>query len=403
MAKGKIQKKVQKPGTGNRTSSSEGSIEQGGDKTLDIKSLHLDASNPRFGAAAGEFKRESDVLNHIVTNFGIDDVLSSIAVNGFFESEPILVLPRDKKLGGGYVVAEGNRRLAACLILARDARASQHEKRAAHFNKIRAQYGNKPFNPIPVKIFSSEDQIKELTPYLGVRHIAGAQQWDSYAKAAWVANAVDRDGLALQDIVQMIGDDTGLAKKMLEGYYVTQQLIDEGRFDPNHSQRKGLRSNPEFPFSWVYTIFGFKPVREWLKLPGSPQKNPLTASSIEKAETLFAWMFGQEDSPPLIADSRELAELAKCIAQPPMMRLLRDGKSVKDTIERSKPKSVILGDRLTRVHELLREIVPVLSEEELDEELALELRPTTKSIKNLAIRIHREIDEIANGQGDTNE
>ena len=57
-----------------------------------LDKLHLDTRNPRFGGQAGKLTSEIDVLDSIVETFGVEDVLSSLAVNGFFDAEPLVGL-----------------------------------------------------------------------------------------------------------------------------------------------------------------------------------------------------------------------------------------------------------------------------------------------------------------------
>ena len=68
---------------------------------ISLTDIDLDFHNPRFGN--GEFTEQTsqpEILNFIVKNFGVDDVLSSLSVNGFFAAEPIVV----KRNGSRYVV-----------------------------------------------------------------------------------------------------------------------------------------------------------------------------------------------------------------------------------------------------------------------------------------------------------
>ena len=83
-----------------------------------LAELHFDMKNPRFGGRAGDIKTEAATLDYIVHNFGIEDVISSIAANGYFQSEPLVGVEGKN----GITILEGNRRLAACL-----ARFLQHE------------------------------------------------------------------------------------------------------------------------------------------------------------------------------------------------------------------------------------------------------------------------------------
>ena len=53
-----------------------------------LEKLDFDAQNPRFGRSANQARSQREILDYIVQDFGIDDVLSSIAVNGYFLAEP---------------------------------------------------------------------------------------------------------------------------------------------------------------------------------------------------------------------------------------------------------------------------------------------------------------------------
>jgi hypothetical protein len=63
-----------------------------------LNKLFLDKDNPRFGMQEKASATQADILDHIVEKFGVDDVLSSVAVNGYFEAEP-MVCRGQKKFG----------------------------------------------------------------------------------------------------------------------------------------------------------------------------------------------------------------------------------------------------------------------------------------------------------------
>jgi hypothetical protein len=224
-----------------------------------LSQLLLDATNPRLGKQCQPEEKQSQVLDTIVDVFGVDDVLSSIAVNGYFDAEPLVGIKEGKNIR----IKEGNRRLASCLILAGDPRARNQSKRTSEYKALQAKYRNQPITEVPVLV---HDDQSDLLSYLGVRHIAAAQPWDSFAKAAWVAEVLETDKLTLVEVSQMIGDQYRTVPRILEGYYLINQLIDSGQFTPSQSFRPGRGSNPEYPFSWVYTALGYKPIRNWLDL-----------------------------------------------------------------------------------------------------------------------------------------
>ena len=123
-----------------------------------IEDLLLDRDNPRFGGL-GASAEQSDVVEFITKQFGVEDVLASLATNGFFQSEPLVA----KRTPDGLVVVEGNRRLAACLILAND-------ERARKLKHLRPDFGNLQWTPksqVPVLVFEKGEQ-DALLPYLGM-------------------------------------------------------------------------------------------------------------------------------------------------------------------------------------------------------------------------------------------
>ena len=109
-------------------------LEQKSSELISLQNLQLDADNPRFGGSSDAKLEQADVLDHIVNTFGVDDVLSSIAINGYIPAEPI-VCRRDAGSINATVV-EGNRRLAACLIIAGDDRAARQKARHQQYSKI---------------------------------------------------------------------------------------------------------------------------------------------------------------------------------------------------------------------------------------------------------------------------
>lgn len=303
-------------------------------KRISLDQLHFDPDNPRFANEVEEVG-DSQVLDRIVKVFGVEDVLSSIAVNGYMTTEPLVgvEIPED----GGVRVIEGNRRLAALLILADDPRAKNHAK----LREDHPLGQGAVINPVPVVVYGEGTEPKQLLPYLGVRHIVGSRAWDSYAKAAWVARMLESHGktVSLQQIEEMTGDTRGTIGRLLEGYYLVRQLVDEKEFVPNESYKKGRGSAVEFPFSWVYNALGYKNVKEWVGMAQDRIKpNPVPKKSLDKAGELMLFMFGRKSSktPAVIGESRELGDLAICLADEKLVAQLRNGKSVKEVIWSSK-------------------------------------------------------------------
>lgn len=304
---------------------------------IEIEKLLLDGANPRFGAARGARSNQVDILDYIVENFGIDDVLSSLAHNGYFEAEPLIAKKNDD---GTYTIVEGNRRLSACLILSQDVRAKNQLQRLAQFSDdIKSQWNGN--TQIPVHIFSTTDNLHKLNAYLGVRHITSAKAWDSYAKAAWIDSIIKNRQMTLEQICEVTGDRNRTIKRLLEGYYFINQLIDSGHFNPKNSSRKGRGSNPDFPFSWVYTLLNYEEVREYLALNefNPADERPIPSNKIKEASSVVRYMFGDRSSSTnaAIKDSRQLGALASAVGNPVQRDHLERGRSLQEVEKITKP------------------------------------------------------------------
>ena len=377
-----------------KKSTSKRKTDAGRIELVPLDQLHLDTRNPRFGGRAGELKNEVAVLDTIVDKFGVEDVLSSLAVNGFFDAEPLVGL-RDKKRGGIRIV-EGNRRLAACLILSNDNRAVNQQARVREGQALQKQHKREPITEIPVLVFDESEWKNELLPYLGVRHIAASQPWDSYAKAAWIAQVLEKGDLTLEDVIQMIGDQHRTTPRMLEGFYFVHQLMDEARFKPGDSLRRGRGSNPDYPFSWVYTALGYSPVRRWLgleELSEGKNEKPVPKKRLDDAEDFMTFLFGNKtkDRQAAINDSRNIADLAKAVADPGRRQLLKRGKTVAEVIELTRPAQERVVSGLMDAQEALGGVLVTLSEGEIKTEQAKELIEPSKKVLTLARDVHTRV------------
>jgi hypothetical protein len=360
--------------------------------------LDLDSKNPRFGAQAGRSTTQIAILDTIVRDFEISDVLSSISVNGFFPEEPLVGI-REKN--GRVRIVEGNRRLAACLIIANDPRAKNQGKRIEYANELCAQYKSQPPQRIPV-VLASDD--KRLWAYLGVRHIAASQPWDSYAKAVWIDGTLASGRIGAEDLIEMLGDQHRTVARSLEGYRVVKQAEELGAFSPAQSMRRGRGSNPDYPFSWVYTALGFKPFRDYLGMePTASHSNakPFDKKKAENAATFFRLLFGDSNSnaPPAIADSRKLPLLARAITMPAVRRRLEKGDSLESIEQLMKPGKERLEGYFEEARTQLTSALGLLTEGELEEGDVEGVVSLASSVHSLARSAHEKAKSYgANGE-----
>ena len=361
-----------------------------------ISELLLDDSNPRFGELEHDVE-QSQLLDLIVEKFGIEDIVSSLAMNGFFAAEPLVCL-RDSN--DQLIVKEGNRRLCACIVLSGDQRAVRQGNLTKRVQKTWENNGSPDIEPIPVLIFDEDDPAAEtMLSYLGVRHIAAAQPWDSYAKASWVAKIIDKTDMPVSKISEMIGDQHSTVVRLLEGYRFIKQLVAKGYFRPEDSQRKGRGSVSEYPFSWVYTILGYKATRDYcgLREKISERPNPVPEAKLDNATTVVYLMFGNRSSgrSAAVVDSRQLSNLAKAFADPNKVTLLKHGHDLATVMDITKPIEVKLEENLGQVRSILSDLVTTVSESPPSIEIAKQHIDISNKVKSLSADLARRLKEIA--------
>ncbi len=298
---------------------------------LNISKLLLDPLNPRLGESAAETITQQKIISLIVNNFGIDDLLSSMSFNGYFEAEPLVC----QKRKGQYYIIEGNRRLVTCLILGQDPRAEDHIKDFKHYIDVHEKQGMPNVTNLPVVIFEENEDPKKISAYLGIRHIVSTKDWDSFAKARWINETITNQKISIKDISTMTGDKSGTIKSLLSGYNFMNQLETERKFNRDATLRKGRGSNVSYPFSWVYTLFNYPAARNFLELEffnedDKPKPRPIPESKLDDAIFVIDALFGNsskgQDS--LLKDSREIPRFAEALGNPEKVYFLKKGKSL---------------------------------------------------------------------------
>ncbi len=130
---------------------------------MKVDRLLLDPDNPRLASADAVTDKKA-LVKFMWEEMAVNEVALSIAANGFFQEEPLLVIPaagQPKQPGEGqkYTVVEGNRRLCAVMLL-RDARLREFVK-ATDLPTLSQQQID-ALNELPVSIY---DTRKELWAY----------------------------------------------------------------------------------------------------------------------------------------------------------------------------------------------------------------------------------------------
>ena len=252
-----------------------------------IEKLLLDPENPRL-ASGMSGKNQEELLKILWTEMAVDELAFSIAANGFFQEEALFVVPADHLGGHGdktkYFVVEGNRRLAAVILL-RDEKL-RHKLRATELPTL-SEIEKSRLSILPVSIYNNREELWE---YFGFRHINGPQPWDAYSKASYVAKVYEEYGVPLDEIARKIGDRHVTVKRLYRGYALLRQAEAMTGFD------KEDRIRNRFYFSHLYTAADQPEFQRFLGIAAekSLKPNPVPRPGLDKLKELMIWFYGSK-------------------------------------------------------------------------------------------------------------
>lgn len=283
---------------------------------LPLGELRLDPRNPRLV----EYGVEPDatqptLLRALWTKMAVEEVALSIAHNGYFPHEPLLV----ERTGRNFTVIEGNRRLAGIRLLLD---AGLREKlRATKLPDIDSidKHRRDELQELPCVITTR----KAVWRYLGFKHVNGPASWGSYSKAKYIAQVHNDYGVPLEGIAEQIGDTHSTVERLYRGLMVIEQAEAEGVFDRANSFRK-------FGFSHIYTGLDKPGMQKFLGLQQRKRdsRRPVVKSKVKNLGELCLWLYGdasQEVEPVMRSQNPDLKILDAVLLDPTGIRSLRDG------------------------------------------------------------------------------
>lgn len=287
--------------------------------TVPVENLRLDRENPRL--PSNDISSDAELLRYLWREMAVDEVALSIAANGFFPEEPLLVVPEKKGRkdpeADKFIVVEGNRRLAAVLLL-RDAALRQKIK--ADLPEIDAAASEKLVR-LPVSIY---DDREDLWEYLGFRHINGPKEWDAFSKAKYVAKVREQYKIDLEEIARRIGDKHTFVKRIYRGYLLVRQAETEAGFSSDDINKN------RFNFSHLYTAASEPEFQKFLGIDGSNslKPNPVPNAKLDELKELMLWLYGSKSAKklPLVrTQNPDLNILREVISKPAALAVLRSG------------------------------------------------------------------------------
>ena len=335
---------------------------------LPIHQLRLDPLNPRLPETY-QGASEDQLLEFISETYSAIEVARSIALHGYFHSEPLIVVSGADDY---YIVVEGNRRLVALRILAGPHLANDLDD-ADEWRGL-AEEAVLP-KTIPVVIAPDRQSV---APIIGYRHISGIEPWEPYAQARFIASLVDHEHLEFQGVANLVGERSSDVSAKYRNYSVVTQAKDDFGIDIT-------RVIGQFGvFTRVMTSF---PLRTYLGAPAPsdvlPGEKPLPEDSGPKAEELFSWVFGDDIDPPVIGESRDITGLGQVVSSEDGLRILRETRDLEVSFIAAGGLRERLLRRLTNAHNSLEAAQDDLAAYYDDEEVQELLSRCQESLQRL--------------------
>ncbi len=290
-----------------------------GFRELDLEMLEFDKVNPRLPTRARGLD-EATILDYLATKTSIENLMSSIGTNGFFDGEAIVVAPQET---GKYTVIEGNRRLAALKLLQDPALIGRASLRRA------AEAADHKPTRVPVYVVQSREDTLQ---YLGFRHISGVQRWDPLAKARYlkslfVAETQGQPQQRCTSVAREIGSTSTTVRRNLDALAAYKVVEQSSFYDIADIEEE------TFQFGTFYTAIGNVDVSNFIGIrdngdPTHPITNPEVVNT-ENLKELVRLMFEKDArGETKLGESRNIGKLGTVLANPESLSALRSGRSL---------------------------------------------------------------------------
>ncbi len=293
--------------------------------SVGVGALHLDPENPRLPERLKN-SSEREVLNWMLSDATLIDLMASIAENGFFSGEPILIVEEN----GRKIVVEGNRRLASVKLLANPSLATESPRAIRAIAETAIAKDN---IPTEIWVYKCNDR-NEAQNYLGFRHVSGVKQWPLISKARYVTNLFEQknrfDYEVYKEIAKEIGSKGAYVRKLIIGYQAFQIVRTRNWFG------MGDQLNEEsFNLSLISEVLSEQPtVAEYVGVDINSER-PFADVKIEQFEQLTKWLYQiTENGRTRIGDNRNLRYLTKVLQNEDAKKAFVDGgKSITEAAE----------------------------------------------------------------------
>jgi hypothetical protein len=284
--------------------------------------LHLDPQNPRLPLDMRGRSRD-EIAVYIERQYDALNVATSIARNGFFPSEALVIVREDDH----DVVVEGNRRLVALLGLT-DAELRSRYSRRRDWELMAQEAAANQAVPTEIPVVVASNRLA-VAPLIGYRHITGILGWDPFSQARYVAQLVDDHHLEFEAVATMMGEQLTVIRSRYRNFKIVEQA--RTGFDLDVEQA-------ESDFGVLSRALQAQGIREFIGAPWPaatrPGQDPVPRDRGAELGQLFVWLFGDaEGQGRVIGESRDVNDLGLVLASETGREVLEDTGDLASAVE----------------------------------------------------------------------
>lgn len=318
---------------------------------VDVRRLALGVVSPRFPRADGS-RGEERFIADLYRTENLTGILQSISANGYMNIESLIaVLDEEREK---LLVIEGNRRLAAILLLLDDGLLKRVEKAAGlsvDLPKIDDEV-KESLQCISVFRMKSREDAKG---YIGFKHIHGPTKWTSYAMARFVTSWHAEERTPLDEIACRVGTQHGTVKRMVAAVFALDQAEREGVYDISD------RSFGAFDFFHLYAALSRYEYLKYLGIGKSwagtePSSNLVPNDRLDRLGEVLVWIFGskQKDQEPAVRFlNPDIEKLGEVLGSRKARRVLRACQDLDEAHRRAVSPSLALSTALANARKNL--------------------------------------------------
>ncbi|WP_129336314.1 hypothetical protein [Cellulomonas endophytica] len=345
---------------------------------VSVDDLRFDPENPRIPPHV-DARDDQAVLDWMLEDAGLVELMGSIAAKGFFPAEPLLVTAAEG--GSGWIVLEGNRRLAAVMLLLEPDRAPR--RKAAVRGMAEEVTSREQLAALPCAIFGDRSDVLD---YLGYRHITGIKQWEPVAKARYLAELYNAHKSARGDevyryIARLIGSRQDYVRRLLGALALHEEI-----------RRIDSLKSIEVSFSLFTLALNYASIVKYLEVETLDEVG-FGGVNRSHLKDVAEWLFVER--PVLgrtqLGDSRNMRLLAAAVSEPSGVQALERGEAVEQAALAAISPRDVLGRNLKLAGERLVAAQATLHEVEIDDIVMADLERILNLVEQMQLIAARRL------------